>query len=221
MAKNAGLFFLFLVFGLTITLFYFHNLIWPQTKNISPQQKTTADIAKFSLEKAPSQSKAGNILSLSGSVFWQSRIATEPARLTASVAIQQGEKIVTYDNGNITIGFGNSLLVTVSPKTELDLIQTLPTNFVFQQEQGTVSYTKIDQTPLAVRSLTLLTQIASGSANIISNKKDGLVTVEVNKGSVTVGYNDASFVSQVATIEAGKKIMFDNKVKTIKIKPLL
>lgn len=221
MAKNAGLFFLFLVFGLTITLFYFHNLIWPQTKNISQQQKTMADITKFSLEKAPSDSMSGNTLSLSGSVYWQSRIATEPSALKAKIPIQQGEKIVTGDNGNISLELGSASLVTISPKTELAFVQTLATNFVFQQEQGTVSYTKIDQTPLAVQSLTLLTQIGSASANIITSKKDGLVTVEVNKGFVTIGYNDAKFISQVVNVEAGKKIMFDNKVKTIKIKPLL
>lgn len=220
MMKSITLFLFSSLLGMGLILFYFRGYIFPSSISLNREPQLASQTSQFSLEKAPSQSRAGNILSLSGSVFWQSRIATEPARLTASVAIQQGEKIMTYDNGNITIGFGNSLLVTVSPKTELDLIQTLPTNFVLWQDQGSATYTKTDTTPLAVRSLNLLTQIASGSANISVDKKDAIVIVKVNTGSVTVSYNNLKYVSQVETILAGKRLIFDDEKRTTQIKPL-
>lgn len=219
--KNILLFLLFGFIGITLTLFYFRGYIFPEVSQVNTKVATNNIKEEFSLEKAPTQSLTGNIISFSGSVNWQSRIATQPAQLTTPVSFAQGEKIVTGDNGNLTLELGSGCLITISPKTELSLIQTLPANIVFEQESGTVNYTQIVNTPLTIRSLDLLTQIGSGSANIITDKPEGLVTVEVNKGFVTIGYNDAKFISQVATVEAGRQVIFNDETRTIKIKPLL
>src|SRR3989344_3525327 len=47
----------------------------------------------FSLENAPSESLKGKIEKMSGDIFWFGRVATEPARISSPIDVQQGENL--------------------------------------------------------------------------------------------------------------------------------
>ncbi len=216
--KKIILFFVSIILGFGLVLFYFRSVIYPVNTKSAVSWQQPKENSQFSLEKAPQDSLVGNILSVSGVVNWQSRVATEPSQLVSPVPLQQGEKIVT-DKGSLSLELGSGL-ISLSSQTELSFVQTLSTNIVLEQDQGTVNYTKISDMPLGVRSLSLLSQIATGSATISVDKKLQTVTIEVNQGEVTVAYNDADFVSQVKTISKGNKFIFDDETKKGKISSL-
>jgi len=196
--------------------------VYITSKNV--QQRTSAIVqAKtmhFSLEKAPADSIQGSIASLSGTVAWQSRIATQPAQITQSRIIQQGETIVTKDDGNATIAFSELGTIALFPETTLAIIQTLPENAVFVQQQGSAMYTKTGNTPVTIRSLHLLTLLTSGKAEITINTDQPVITVRVYNGLATIGFNTLKYLSVVQEIPAGQQVTFHDDTREITMESL-
>ncbi len=182
---------------------------------LSPIAQNTID--NFSIAEAPKESIIGNITAMTGDILWESRVATAPAKIDQPVSIAQGENLVTNDNGNATVVFTGIGSVKLSPKTETDFVQTLPTNFLVDQKQGTADYTKNGTVPFSIRSLHLLITI-SGEISLAIDKDQPIVTITVKRGMATVGYNDLNYVSQLQTIEEGQKLVFDDNTRTVIVK---
>lgn len=177
----------------------------------------------FSLDKAPSESIKGTIASLSGNVGWQSRTATETAQITKPQEIQQGEAIETKDNGKMTLQFENVFTSYLSQNTFLNIVQTLPTQFVIDQSKGKTDFEKLGQIPLTIRSYSLLIAIndSDGDVEIETNEKRGIITTSVKKGSITVAYNDSKQeTTRVLTIDEGNQYIFNNDTKKGNVKPI-
>jgi hypothetical protein len=155
---------------------------------------------------------------MSGEVKWQSRVATEPAILTKLIQLSQGEKIVTGDDGKISLTFGSELTIIQSPKTELELVQTLPMSFVIQESSGSAVYEKNGSTPLAIRSLHLLTVLTSGKMTEKVSEATGTILVTVEHGAITAAYNDTENVSHELAVGEGEKLTFDDATRTVHIK---
>lgn len=224
--KGVLLFFCFLFFGAALTVIYLSGqtsvtqIIRPIVEQpvLKSQEDTTAASEPFSLDKAPTNSVNGRITSLSGAVFWKSRVASVSAVLSPTIQIQQGEEVETKDDGQVAIEFGDGQSVIVFPKSGLNIIQTLPSNLVFQQTDGTVTYKNLSGSPLTIRSLGLITQFVNGEARIIINKKTSVVSVEAVKGSLNSAYNDLKYVTRVVNVAQGKKLTFNNVKKRVTIK---
>lgn len=212
--------FLFFIFSLLLgiaLMFAIKTGVRQTTKIVNPNSKSFS----FSLEKAPGESIKGNITSLSGNVGWQSRTATETAQITSLQAVQQGEAVETKDNGKMTLQFGNVFAADLSPNTFLNIVQTLPTQFVIDQSKGKTDFIKLGQTPLTVRSYRLLITINSGNTLIETNEKKGIITATVKKGSITVAYNNIKQeTTSVLTINEGDQYIFDNNSREGEIKPV-
>lgn len=195
--------------GLLLVVFYSILSKTPkQTAQTNPMQ-----VVQFSLERAPSQSIAGTILAMDGSVFWQSRVATQPAILISPVSIQQGEKIETRKGGTISIEFPNVASIYVSEKSALSFEQTLPTSLVISQTEGTARYTKpAGATPLAIRYKGLLIEATDGTIDIAVHEKEPMVSVTVNKGTATAAYNDRNNLSQLLTVGTGRRLFFNDEL---------
>ncbi|MDO8583236.1 MAG: hypothetical protein Q7R51_01790, partial [bacterium] len=142
---------------------------------------------------------------------------TIAATITVPRIIQQGEAIETKDDGKITVRFPDAYTIDIFPKSKLDFIQTLPSNFVISQEQGISEYTKTGATPLSIRSFHLLIQLNSGYIAITTDKDEKTVSVNVSSGSATLAYNDLQYISNVITIKAGKTFTFDDNTRTARI----
>lgn len=196
--------------GLLLVVFY---AILPKTP-AQPAQTNPQQVVQFSLERAPSQSMQGTILATGGSVFWQSRVATEPAVLTSPVRIQQGEKIETRESGTISVEFPNVSTIDVSEKSALSFVQTLPTSLVISQTRGTVRYTKpAGATPLAVRYKSLLIELTEGTIDVAITEKQPAVSITVHKGTATAAFNDSSEVSQLLTVASGRQLYFNDDTR--------
>src|SRR4051794_20941381 len=76
------------------------------TKQVETLQKQTEQASHFSIENPPSNSLKGEIATFSGEVQWQSRTATEGAKLDAVRPLQQGENIITK-KGTALLQFPN------------------------------------------------------------------------------------------------------------------
>ncbi len=217
--KYFKLFIFFFLVGLVASLTYF---IFARNKNqainIHSPISSTPNF-NFSIGQPPKDSVKGIIASMSGNIMWQSRLATEPAQIAKPQTIQQGESLVTGDTGNVSLSFPNFANLTIFPKSELNIIQTLPINFVFEQTTGSVTYEETGSTPVSIRTLNLITKLDSaGALTVIIDKDKGRVTATEKAGSATVAYNDLQFVSQVVALKAGQVLVFDEATRTTSVK---
>jgi hypothetical protein len=177
---------------------------------IQPPPLATA----FSLQNPPKESLQGEIVSLSGDVAWQSRVATQPAQLKTPRKVLQGENIVTKTDGKVTMTFLNTVTMNMFSDSEVDIIQTLPANMVLVQQSGTTTYTVFGKVPVSVRAQDLLLQQKQGAMNVIVDKDAATVTVKVTDGNATAAYTDADNTSVLTPITSGRSFVFDETTLT-------
>jgi hypothetical protein len=203
--KGFFVFFFSLLCGIALYVGYKNYFVHP--KPIPHIQKIPP--SKFSLEHAPITSLRGQILSLTGDVAIQSRIATGPARIIAPVPVQQGEKVRTEAVGSTTIQLGENT-IRMQPDSLLEFVQTLSSAVVLRQEIGTISYTN-PKDQLSVRSMHLLAKLEEATATISADPASETITLAVESGKATVGFNDSEQVSTVVQIKNGYTYVFDDR----------
>jgi hypothetical protein len=162
----------------------------------------------------------GEVASISGNVSWLSRTASFAILINSPMKLQQGEEVITQNNGKVSIIFSKVVNLNVSPNTQVNLIQTLPTDFVVEEKQGLVMYDKNGETPVSIRALDLLINIDKGSCEVLVDKDTSDITVTVSAGSVTVAFNDTYNNTNIKSISEGKKYLFNNDSKTGNIKSI-
>lgn len=196
------LFLLFCVVGLVLAHFLFQFKSGAIEKNKEILQKEI-----FSIEDAPSETLRGEITTLSGEVFWQSRIATQAAPLKKPRTIQQGEELRTGKDGTVSLSFANGPTLTLFPNTHINVIQTLPNSIVLLQDEGSVTY-QIAKS-VSVLNLDLLTVMKEGEMTITIGPEGEDVQTKILKGQATIAHNDAEKVTTVTPISAGQTFIFD------------
>lgn len=206
--RNVALAAGFFLFGALAGLSYFvirkagpENIV-----RFQPIDEPTA----FSLENAPAESVRGKIATFSGTVNWQSRTATEAARLRQAGGVQQGESLTTGDDGAAAVEFANFGSVTMGQKTGVDIIQTLPADLVFEVASGSAEFTSFGAAPFSVRGRHLLVTITNGSVRVSTNEVNHTVTVETTDSPVVVAYNDRQFNSHVLNLGKNQTFSFDD-----------
>jgi len=203
------LFFFAFILGLTTAFGYSY---W-KTNKVAVVNKPENKKPIFSIETAPKNSVKGKIESLSGTVKWESRTATAPSEIVKPVTIQQGEVVETGEDGNTTIIFPEIASIALSSQSIISITQTLPTNFVFDQKEGSISYEKISETPISIRCLHLLTTLDSGKLTLTLDKDTLEITINVKNGSATVAFNDLENVSTVINLKEGEKFIFNDDTR--------
>ncbi|HUD44207.1 MAG TPA: hypothetical protein VMR41_01560 [Patescibacteria group bacterium] len=202
-----------------ISQYNFHST--KTSPSIQPTKTpTTIKTIPFNAAQAPTEALQGQITTLSGQTDWQSRTATQPAILTAPVAIQQGEAVDTLDNGKMEIQFSTCCTINMLANSSLAFVQTLPVNLVINQTLGNVTYQKTGNVPLTVRTFHLLTKIEQGNVNIAIDPNRPVVAITVNSGSVQVAYNDLQYNSSVTQISAGNVFYFNDETRNTDTEPL-
>ena len=190
-----------------------------QSLKVKNNPKLDAQFTKassFSSDKVPTDSLAGNIVTLSGEVAWQSREATTPAKISSVRPIQQGEVLKTA-TGSATVNFENSAKLIISPNSEIEFAQTLPANFVFVQNMGTIEYNRLGKIPLSVRVMHLLIEQDLGDIMVSLDKDKRTVTVDVNNGKITAVFNDLEYNSKLFHVSEGQKLIFDDKTREAEV----
>ncbi len=216
MLKNIFLFIVFILIGAAAVIVAYFWIAPRDSQILKPFFPKTL----FSIENAPSQSLLGKVASFSGNVSWQSRVASYATLINSPVKLQQGEEINVQNNGKATIDFPQVTVITVFPNTQVNFIQTLPTNFVVEQKQGLSVYDKNGSIPISIRTLDLLINLEKGECTISVDKDTSDIIVTVNSGFSTVAFNDANNNTNILTINEGKEYLFNNNTKLGKIKSL-
>ncbi len=214
MLKSILLLFSFLVLGfvVAVALVYWH--IIPGKSTVYNLIKPVSTATQFSIANAPSATIRGEISSISGSIQWESRVATEPATITLPQTIQQGEEVITGKDGKATIEFPKIGTIQLQANTDLSIIQTLPADIVIAQNSGSADYTKTGKSPLTIRSLDTIIDITSGESKVTIPSTLPRVTALVEQGSITAAFNDSNSVSTVMTATIGQQFIFDEGTKT-------
>lgn len=166
----------------------------------------------FSLDEAPSTSLRGSLSKVAGEVNLQTRLATEPAALSSAKRIQQGEALVTGEDGSLVVTFSDKVAMNISAGSNVDFVQTLPEHIVVIQREGSVEYKTEPEALVSVRSMHLVADIASGS-DITLEKDAELLTFTVEKGSVIVAYNNLDNVTTKEMIAEGETYVFNDDTR--------
>lgn len=208
--RNIGLFIIGLLVGAGF-IFGYARLTTQRPQN---PLKTAKSVSTFSIDAAPSQSLKGSIVSRSGTLFWESRIATEPAPLNDNVQIQQGERLITQDKSNTSIRFDHVGSITLSENTDVSFIQTLPIDCVIEQKKGTVTYKKEGVIPLSIRIRSAIITNISGTVQITMTEGDSIILISTIQGTAQIGFNDLDFVSHVFTLREGQVYEYNSDERT-------
>jgi hypothetical protein len=154
---------------------------------------------------------------MSGKVMWLSRTGAKPIQLKSPRAIQQGEEISTGSNGQAVIRIQNDASLLLFPNTHVSIIQLLPQNFVFVQDRGSVRYENTIQVPVSIKTLDLLSLLVKGIVTVSIDPQGKTVSVNLAKGNLQEGYEDAQNNSSTMTVNQGQTFVFDdrNKIGTI------
>lgn len=174
----------------------------------------------FSIKTPPGESVNGKITSFSQELSLQERGATDASKLVFPESIKQGERIVTGNKGNAVIEFDNILTLKVSSNTDLDIIQTLPQNFVFSQNEGSVGYERVGEIPVSIRALHLLIDQDQGSIIVDVDQENKKITINILKGTITLAFNNLELKSILLTVNEGKKVIFDDTKRKTEINDL-
>lgn len=203
------------------TYFFLHRPL-SRSAFLSPlSQNQLPPPTAFSLENAPRDSLRGQIATMSGEIFWQSRTATEPAKLLTPIILQQGENLIASDGGKMVVNFPADLTISLTPRSQINIIQTLPVNLVFEQPAGTITYEASQSGTISVRSRRLLVNFTDGQVQVNTDSDNHVVTVGVFKGEGKLSYNDRNFTSQVVNLPAGRIFIFNDDRRTGRISRLL
>lgn len=191
-------------------------LLFPQPSKSQTNPNLVSPIPTtlpVSLDSPPSQSLEGNLATPSGSVSWQSRVATDSSPITKAQVIQQGESLEIGDKGSAKVDFNQIGSIFLNPKTKINFAQTLPVNLVLDLDSGSAQIARTGETPISVRGLHLLTQIDSGQATISVDTDKHLITVIINSGSSTLAWTDLNDSTQTFNLDKGKKFIFDDDTR--------
>jgi hypothetical protein len=214
---NIGLLVLFALLGIFLIILYTNKTSGNSTPLIQSAIEVNPEVTGFSLENAPTNSLTGQISSMSGTVRWESRVATEASVITAPQNIKQGEKIVTDIDGSVNLIISSGSAVMMPPNTDVDFVQLLPENLILAQNTGEVSFTKTDDIPLTVRSLGMIIRFTRGKFTITVDPINGFITVTDHEGDVTVAYNNNQYVSKVWGITTGQTLVYNNVTRRVSI----
>ena len=173
--------------------------------------------SRFSLEKAPSQSLVGTIISMNGEVEYEKRLATESARINSPVPVQQGESLTTGIDGKVILTFEKAVEINILPETSVGVIQTLPADMVFTQTVGSAEYKKLGTLPVSIRSRHLLIK-NDGDITVSVDKLKPIITVSVTSGSATFAYNNINNISRVVEVVEGKILTFNDDTRRVVVK---
>ncbi len=192
------------------------GFIFTQKSPAKPITNIIQTVAKpdFSIANSPSESIRGSVKQMSGDVFWQSRVATNSSQINSLIFLQQGEEIQTKDNGNLVLEFPNIINMTVSPKTQIDFVQTLPQEFVISIASGSADIKKLSDTPVSIRSYHLLIRQNTGDLSLNVDIEKGITSLNVISGSVTASYNDLDLTSHVIDFTGGQKANFNDATRS-------
>lgn len=212
--KYINLFLLFLILGIGLVV---GNYIWKHEKSavtskIFPTEK------QFSIDPPPSQARVGEIVSMSGEILWQSRVATESARIQKVQKLQQAELLATGKDGSASATFASAVDFQMGEAAEVEFLQTLPLNFVFRQNKGNILYEKTGDTPLSVKSLHLLTAVTKGKISINTDSEKHFIYLEIIEGAAKIAYNDIDYNTKTLELSKGDKLTYDDDKREIDIK---
>ncbi len=215
--KLAKFIFIFLVFfSLILTAFTYFKSRPPKIKsnNTSPtsEKLSEREKIKYSLETPPSESLKGNITSMTGEIFWQSRVATESSKIISPRIILQGENLSTGAESSLSLTFEKSCVLNMEEKTAVEIIQTLPANIVFRQTSGVAQYSNTGSFPVSIRTLSTLADI-DGTTEISVDMDKSVVIITALSGSAIIAYNDLGYVSHQISVETGQKYIFNHATR--------
>lgn len=198
------------IFGFFLTIGLYFAIAKKHVLIISPLAGS-----QFSFEKAPRQSLQGQIIKITGSVFFQSRTATQSSSISSPHEISQGEEVDTGDDGIAQVSFDKIVNLNLHRNAKINIIQSLSANLVMELKEGTAEFQNLESpVAVSVRGLDILINIQKGDAVITVNKQNSKVTLNVVNGQSIAAFTDSVNRTIVKTIQPGQNFVFNNNAKT-------
>ncbi|MCL4359824.1 hypothetical protein M1555_01020 [Patescibacteria group bacterium] len=169
----------------------------------------------FSLDTPPSRTLTGTIATFSGTLSWESRTATAASKIHEAVPVVQGGRLVTGDDGNVTVTFPDDVTLTLMSKTDISVIQTLPASMVFLITTGMLSAGNHGNSTVSIRSMGLLSACKDCSLTVSADTLRPEISLFVNEGNVTAAYNDRTYTTKIIGLSRGRGLIYDDASRTV------
>lgn len=197
------------ILGASLTLIYFGFRSVGVVSPTNNPPNTQAAVVPFTWDTAPQKTLRGEIIALTGDVTWQSRTATAPSTVRLPQTLQQGESLFSGNDGQTKISFPNFAGITLNSQTQLNIIQTLPSDLVFSQFGGSAAYSASSSSPLTVRTGNLLVRLEKGIMSIKINDLKHTITVSVSSGSAQAAFNDWYLQTHLQSLSPGSTYLYN------------
>ena len=194
--------------------FFAFRVVWVHYEQ---SKEVFASVEIHKVLNPPQGSLIASVTNLSGEVEKEGRLDTKFHDITTQTTLLEGESLIASDSGSVNVAFNNNVNLSLSNNTELDYLNALPNALVVRQPTGTITYaTSTITRPFSIRSLGLLTQLASQSnITIATDTNAQMVTVTINNGTATLAYSDQNDDTQVEKLAQGQTAIFDNNASTL------
>lgn len=185
-------------------------------QNNPPKQSADKKTSEpnFKIESPPSESLKGLIASRSGTLLWESRIATAPAEIGDNIQIQQGERLISEQNSKVTVNFDQAGFFELSENSDLAFIQTLPAELVVEQKKGKIRYTVNGKFPLSIKIRNALISKKSGVIEIALTEDDPAILISTIRKTAVIGFNDSDNISQLFNLREGQIYEYNSEERT-------
>ena len=168
----------------------------------------------------PSDWLVGTVLDIGPSSQFETRYGADFQDLSVGTTISLGDDIKTGIDPNSTVSLSfNSINLLINSNTRLKFTNTSPDNFLITLNRGgSFDFETQSNQQFSVNGLHLLSQFNSANGSIEIN--NNLITIELTQGSVTLAFNDTNYQTQIQTVSAPKKIIFNDITRAVRLRNL-
>ena len=165
----------------------------------------------------PQQSIGATLTVLNGIITEYSRNSTEAASISDSTRLVQGDSIESDATSSAQLVFDNNLYLEMGPSANLQFIDTIPSELLLWQQDGQIEYSSTaSATPITIRSLSLLTTIASSSATITVNApKPRQITILSGLAPIKVAYQDKDANTHVVDLPPTTRAIYTHSTRLL------
>lgn len=152
-----------------------------------------------------------------GWVIIEERSSDEEKQASASTILTQGGRVATKAQAKASLEISDVVHITLGEQSDLALINLIPRTLLFEQVQGSISYTTLADFPVSVRLQSWLVQVESGTIEIAMHTESDTAFVEPASGRVKIGFVNGLDETVVKELTDKQRARLDLKKKTIKI----
>lgn len=147
----------------------------------------------------------------------EERSSDEEQEASSSTVLLQGSRVASRVRAKVSLEMSDVVRINLGEHSDLAFINLIPRTLLFEQVQGSISYTTLADFPVSVRLQSWLVQVESGTTEIAMHTESDTAFVEPASGRVKIGFVNGLDETVVKELTDKQRARLDLKKRTIKI----